>query len=293
MPHPPPTAGLMSSLWPGPKDGGGLHLRSLERQFPGGLRVDTCGYVPAKRDLVDRVFYTDAFSFVVHGTGSYTSGGRTWRVRAPCVLTQRSDEHFTYGPESEWEELWFSIDVGSRDEVRRLGLIDPRRPIWYIGEPEPVLDQMRTLLGWLARRDEPGAADRIDRLVELVVVESLLRRSPGDLDERRLAIRGVRAALESATHGDPDPVALAKAQGLAPATFRRWWQREVGVSPGKHLLRLRLTRACRLLVETDQDIAAIAAQVGFADPLYFSRRFRQGMGQSPSGYRERHQVWRK
>lgn len=149
----------MSSLWPGPKDGGGLHLRSLERQFPGGLRVDTCGYVPAKRDLVDRVFYTDAFSFVVHGTGSYTSGGRTWRVRAPCVLTQRSDEHFTYGPESEWEELWFSIDVGSRDEVRRLGLIDPRRPIWYIGEPEPVLDQMRTLLGWLARRDEPGAAD--------------------------------------------------------------------------------------------------------------------------------------
>jgi len=287
------TPGLLADLWPGSPEGGGMHLRSLERQFPSHFRTRDCGYLPAKRDTLDTIFTTDAFSFILRGSGSYACGGRTWKVRAPCVLTQRIGERFTYGPEPEWEELWFAVDVGSRDEVRRLGLLDPRQPLWYIGEPEPVLDLLRTLLGWLRRRDEPGAADRIDRQLELLLVESLLRRSPGDLDERRLAIRGVRAALEGAIQGDPDPVALAKAQGLAPATFRRWWQREVGVSPGKHLLSLRLTRACRLLVETDQDIAAIAAQVGFADPLYFSRRFRQGMGQSPTGYRERHQVWRR
>ncbi len=287
------SKGLLADLWPGSPEGGGLHLASLERQFPSRLLAQSCGYIAAKRERLDAVFTTDAFSFILRGSGSYAYGGRTWKVRAPCVLTQRIGERFAYGPDTDWEEIWFVIDERSRDEVRHLGLLDPRQSLWYIGEPEPVLDLLRILLSWLRRRDEPGAADRIDRQLELLVIESLLRRSPGDLDERRLAIRSVRAALEGATQGDPDPVALAQAQGLAPATFRRWWQREVGVSPGKHLLRLRLTRACRLLVETDQAITAIAAQVGFADPLYFSRRFRFGMGISPSAYRERHQVWRR
>jgi len=38
---------------------------------------------------------------------------------------------------------------------------------------------------------------------------------------------------------------------------------------------------------TDQSVATIARQVGYDDPLYFSRIFRRVHGVSPSEYRNR------
>ncbi len=54
-----------------------------------------------------------------------------------------------------------------------------------------------------------------------------------------------------------------------------------------YFIRLRLHRACQLLDGTDQTIRQIAMQVGYADPLYFSRTFRAIHDVSPSEYRTR------
>jgi AraC-like DNA-binding protein len=46
-----------------------------------------------------------------------------------------------------------------------------------------------------------------------------------------------------------------------------------------------MREARRLLAGTSQPIAQIARQVGYDDPLYFSRAFREMIGQSPMDYR--------
>jgi AraC-like DNA-binding protein len=43
--------------------------------------------------------------------------------------------------------------------------------------------------------------------------------------------------------------------------------------------------ACHTLVYTDQSIALIAAEHGFADQSYFTREFRDVIGQTPRDYR--------
>jgi len=43
--------------------------------------------------------------------------------------------------------------------------------------------------------------------------------------------------------------------------------------------------ARELLDTTDRAIASIAREVGYSDPLYFSRQFRRIHGMSPSEYR--------
>ena len=47
--------------------------------------------------------------------------------------------------------------------------------------------------------------------------------------------------------------------------------------------------AARELVASSQGVNLIAEQVGYSDALYFSKRFRQFFGQSPSAYRAHYQ----
>ena len=60
---------------------------------------------------------------------------------------------------------------------------------------------------------------------------------------------------------------------------------EKGISMQQCHDRLKMEEACRLLRSTLMPVSEAAAAVGFADPLYFSRRFRQIVGKSPTEFR--------
>jgi AraC family transcriptional regulator, transcriptional activator of pobA len=47
-----------------------------------------------------------------------------------------------------------------------------------------------------------------------------------------------------------------------------------------------MLEAARLLRHTDRTVGEIAFEVGFSDPLYFSRAFKRSDGRSPQAYRE-------
>lgn len=56
---------------------------------------------------------------------------------------------------------------------------------------------------------------------------------------------------------------------------------------------LRVARARYLLDTTTLTDAEVAAELGYSDPLYFSRLFRRTQGQSPRDYRQRPRPWRE
>lgn len=57
-----------------------------------------------------------------------------------------------------------------------------------------------------------------------------------------------------------------------------------GKSPILYIKEARMTRAARLLKERRNSIAEIAYAVGFSDPHYFSKSFKQYYGVSPTDY---------
>jgi AraC family transcriptional regulator of arabinose operon len=80
---------------------------------------------------------------------------------------------------------------------------------------------------------------------------------------------------------------LAKAVNLSVSRFAHLFRAQLGVTPQQFVERRRLDAAARLLELTSRSVAAVAAQVGYADPLYFSTRFRLHTGSSPTVYRRR------
>ncbi len=79
---------------------------------------------------------------------------------------------------------------------------------------------------------------------------------------------------------------LATAASVSLPTLHRLFSRYQGVTPYQYLTRQKLNRAAQDLIGTDLLVKEIATKVGFADPLHFSRVFRQVHGLSPLQLRE-------
>jgi AraC-like DNA-binding protein len=124
----------------------------------------------------------------------------------------------------------------------------------------------------------------------------------------RLAERGVTEAsrvletvaepLESAENDWPDRLARdlvldanlnlglwAATQGLAPATVSRGFRAAFGVSPRRFRLEARARAAIEKLVVGQEPLAAIAADVGFADQSHLTRAVAALTGRSPTQLR--------
>jgi AraC family transcriptional regulator of arabinose operon len=73
--------------------------------------------------------------------------------------------------------------------------------------------------------------------------------------------------------------------GLSPSRFSHLFRESLHTTPQQFSEKLRLETAQQLLRQTNLTIAEIASEVGYADPLYFSRRYRRAFGHAPSDRR--------
>lgn len=143
----------------------------------------------------------------------------------------------------------------------------------------------------LVRRDH-GAAYAAEIARHMVVPP---HRDGGQRQYSRLAPRPGRAAEETlaavvawaeANLHRPIGVAELAAHGaVSPRTLARLFERELGVAPGRWLLRRRIETARTLLERTDATVEAVAAACGFVDLSNFRRRFAAETGTTPGRYR--------
>lgn len=195
-------------------------------------------------------------------------------------------EHL-YGPDERgWHERWILFDGPVADSFAALGFLDPQNPIVTHAGHSAVtqdLDRIETA----AREGGPFAPLLAAAHIHHLIVAAHQRASIGtgpDYEPDPQLAKAI-ARIESEAFGPVDVTAIADDLGLGYSTFRRRFKAVTGTSPKAYVLDVRIARAQELLATTDEPIAAIAAAVGFDDPYYFSRLFRDRQGRSPTEFR--------
>lgn len=138
-----------------------------------------------------------------------------------------------------------------------------------------------------AVRSRSGALARSEAFAVNALEEALLWLDTQNPATKRTDDRVLAVTEHIGSHlGDPLSIdVLARLVHLSPSRLTHLFSQHLGISPQRYIERERMLRAQLMLQLTNRSVASIAAEVGFADPLYFSNRFRRFAGASPTGYR--------
>lgn len=98
------------------------------------------------------------------------------------------------------------------------------------------------------------------------------------------AINGVREYMLGNIEKKLDIGMLSKMSGYSESRFCILYKRFFGVSPIDELIGARFERAISLLSYSQVSVTQAAAKCGFSSVHYFSRKFKERMGVSPSEY---------
>lgn len=119
----------------------------------------------------------------------------------------------------------------------------------------------------------------------LVMLRNLL--STEQLPENITSIRTRKFLQFIESHYSEDVTLdeLAGSAGVSKSECLRCFKTALQTTPYKYLMDYRLSKAARLLKETDLPVSEIAIQTGFNSQSYFGKCFKEKMNRSPGEYR--------
>ena len=148
----------------------------------------------------------------------------------------------------------------------------------YVTKPfnvEVLVLRMRKLID-LSHKDK--ARGHIDPEPSEIVITSM---------DEKLVADAIAYVEKNMARSDLSVEELSRELGMSRAHLYKKMLQITGKTPIEFIRIIRLKRAAQLLRESQQNISEIAFQVGFNNPKYFSRYFKEEFGVLPSVYQEK------
>jgi AraC family transcriptional regulator of arabinose operon len=119
----------------------------------------------------------------------------------------------------------------------------------------------------------------------LIEIQALQPDKPAPLDKR---VQNALYYIQNNYRADWGIAELAAHSHLSQGRLSVLFKESLGLSPISMRDSLRMNDACDLLINSQHSIRHIGEELGYKDPMHFSRRFSELVGQSPRQYRSAH-----
>jgi AraC-like DNA-binding protein len=259
---------------------------ALGRSITQRLTVTDAGFFPAARGH-HRVRPSGIPETIVlvctAGSGSVVIDGREHTLTPSTTITIPAGRPHEYraSASSPWTIWWMHARGADAAHAAAARTADssPVRRLRTLDRMVALFDE---LVGLLEHRLSPVRLEAASG-----VALHLLTRLAADsvLPEEDSPLERAMRYLEARTEGDITVTELAALVSVSPSHLGALFRRATGSGPGAFHTSLKMARARDLLDTTVMPVAEVAASVGYADPLYFSRHFRRVHGVSPTAYR--------
>jgi len=161
-----------------------------------------------------------------------------------------------------------------------LAIPEAFRP-FLVGGFEQLIEQQRGTF-----TDLRGKLQLLELLLRIFDIVNRIGSSPAGPQSHSL-LGELRKFIRANLHRSLTLEEMAGHIHVSPNYLCRLFKRETNLTLHDYLLRLRIEKALKLLLYTDEPVYAIAGQLGFESASYFSRVFRSEQGMSPTEFRRR------
>lgn len=232
----------------------------------------------------------DLLIYCVSGAGQVAYGGQSQPVEAgELLLLPAGLAHRYYAnPQRPWSIYWVHLGghevQGYFDEIA--GQRQPGIRKIRVGVHSRLAEDFQALMA-AATSAQPEHLIYAANLLRSLLAYAALMRRQHQVRHATLDVARVNSYLQTAMDRRLSLDALiAATSDLSRYHFIREYKRQTGQTPMQAFQRIKVSHACYLLDISDQSVAAIALQLGYDDPYYFSRLFKKVMRVSPQQYRQ-------
>lgn len=287
----------ITSRWPLPADGvrflvpplllDDLHRHPLARD----LYPIAMGYYPrARGHRMRRIAHTThLLMYCTAGTGLLEVDGEQWPVAAGDLILLPPGVPHAYRADdtSPWSLFW--VHYGGELSTTYSALLELDQWHRNIGVHARLTGEFENLV-YLRQRGVSNIAlvQGACRLKALLTDFAVVARQSGKVLGKHIAMEDLLEHMRANVHRDLDLEELAELAHLSRYHFIRSFRRHTGRTPIRHFIHLKMEKACELLDNSELPVKTVAAELGYVDPLYFSRQFKSHVGVSPSDYRQLH-----
>lgn len=265
-----------------------------EPLFAGLLPTDIGWYPAARGHRRERPTGAAEFIFMhcLAGAGRVDLNGASHAVAAGELVAIPALTPHAYAADADhpWSIRWFHLaghDLPDLISALGLSVAVPRCPL---PDDTTFADYFNDALGTLESGYTSAHLLRASRALAHYLARAVwLARHPSEAAPPDARQRVTHCIEHMRRHLD-QPLRLAELAALAgwsPSHFKARFRAHTGYGCIDYFIRLRIHAACQLLDTTALDIKTVAARVGYADPLWFSKAFKSVTGQPPSDYRDR------
>lgn len=262
---------------------------------PAGLFIRTGHFIesPAYRTVRPRGTKDWLLVYTIGGRGRFGySTGELAAAPGTLTLTLPGTFH-DYGTArdaGQWELLWTHFQPRIHwAELLNWPLVSEGLMQLFIGD-SPHRDEIVSLF-WKVHRIAVGGRPRRDLFAAAALEEMLLWCDLANPQSGAPAVDvRVSSAIDFICSNLDTDLSVERIAGhviCSPSRLAHLFKQQAGVSLQQFVEMRRIERAKQLLAVTGRPIQAIAADIGYASPFYFSLRFKRFTGESPSDFRRR------
>ncbi|MGD9126570.1 MAG: AraC family transcriptional regulator [Planctomycetia bacterium] len=266
---------------------------ALQSPITGELLVTRIGsvtraaghYIPRPEGSLDHVF-----QYCLEGEGWCEMDGNSWRVPPDhAILIPAGVPHY-YGAvdDDPWTHYWIHFTGAQAAYYTELLGVTAKNPVFKLPRSPHIIAGLESIyrLAMMptVTKNLVATTGALANFLGAINLERFSQNPVVENAEKRIAktIEYMQQNLGQAlTLSD-----LARIACMSPPHYSSLFKRREACPPMQFLTRLRIQKACKMLLSTDLKIQQIATELGFNDPFYFSRVFNSLVGKSPSVYRK-------
>lgn len=231
-------------------------------------------------------------NFVVHiilsGYGTLEIGEQRFQLgkEEAFVICPGQEAVYQADGEAPWEYMWIGFHGYVAKKIVRFMGFTEERPVIRVdhmdslrAEVENMLEARQLTFGNMLKRSSALYA-----MLSMMIDENPKSREI----ENPSNIAYVNKAVDIMVHSYAKKLKIsdiATTIGISRNYLTDLFKHEFDMSPQSFLMNFRMEKAAQELVETDESVQTVGINVGYPDPLAFSKAFKQKYGMSPSAYR--------
>lgn len=236
----------------------------------------------------ERAYYQ--FLHVISGKGEISIGKRKYPASANDVFLFFPNDKITYQSDLNEPLEYAWVGFHGNDTSMLIGQtgFNRLRPCVNVSESENLIRYLEQM--YENRGQQPENAVSMCGYMYLYLAGLLhFSNTSINLDDASKII--IERAVAYIVHHYPERFSeddLAKHISVSKSWLYRTFVRYMGIPPVKYISEYRIEQSAVLLLDPSQTIVSIAYAVGFHDPFYYSKVFKQVKGMTPTEYRVRY-----